>query len=302
MAVHTMLEMRFMDVVMPHLSGSLNTNIYMKVPPGLDITNASAPIPGKYHGVKLQHSLYGLKQSRHMWYQRLRQFIIANHFINDAFLPYIFIKQYMDGFVIIAVYVDDFNLLGTKSTCTATIELFLRKFEMKLLGQTTFCIGLQVFHLKDGSIFLFQTIYINRILKRFNMIDAYPLSTPIVTRSSKEKDPYRLCEEDEETLSENYPYLATVGALLYLATSTRLDIAFAVSVLVRYSAHPTLQHWTGIKHLFHYLKGTKDLRLHYSQSLDPTLVEYADARYRSDPATSKSQIGYIFLRHGAALS
>jgi len=52
MAVHTMLEMRLMDVVTAYLYGYLNTNIYMKVPPGLDTTNASAPILGKYRGVE----------------------------------------------------------------------------------------------------------------------------------------------------------------------------------------------------------------------------------------------------------
>ena len=59
---------------------------------------------------------------------------------------------------------------------------------MKLLGQTTFCIGLQVLHLKDGSIFLSQATYINGILKRFNMIDAHLLSTPMIGRSSKGDD------------------------------------------------------------------------------------------------------------------
>jgi hypothetical protein len=173
---------------------------------------------------------------------------------------------------------------------------------MKLLGQTTFCIGLQVLHLKDGSIFLSQATYINRILKRFNMIDAHPLSTPMVGRSSKGDDPYRPCEEEEEILGEQYPYLAAVGALLYLATSTRPDISFAVSVLARHSARPTLRHWNGIKHLFRYLKGTEHLGLHYTRSANSTLVGYADAGYRSDPATSKSQTGYVFLRHGAAIS
>ena len=302
MAVHGILEMRLMDVVTAYLYGSLNVDIYMKVPHGLESTTTSAPIPGKHRGIKLQRALYGLKQSGRMWYQRLRHFLTAHHFINDTLLPCVFIKRDTLGFVIIAVYVDDLNLVGTQSACAAATQLLIQEFEMKLLGKTTFCIGLQVLHLKDGSIFLSQMTYINRILKRFNMIDAHPLSTPMVCRSNNDNDPYRPCEEEEETLSEQYPYLAAVGALLYLATSTRPDIAFAVSVLARHSARPTLRHWNGIKHLFRYLKGTEDLGLHYTRSIDPTLVGYADAGYRSDPATSKSQTGYVFLRHGAALS
>jgi len=133
--------------------------------------------------------------------------------------------------------------MGTKSTCAAATQLLIHEFEMKLLGKTTFCIGLQVLHMKDGSIFLSRSTYINRILKRFNMIDAHLLSTPMVGRSTKEDDSYRPYDEEEKTLGEQYPYLAAVGTLLYLATSNRPDIAFAVSVFVRHSSRPTLQHW-----------------------------------------------------------
>jgi len=68
---------------------------------------------------------------------------------------------------------------------------------MKLLGKTTICIGLQVLHLKNGSIFLSQMTYIDQILKRFNMIDAYLLSTPMVCRSNKGDYLYHLCKEEE---------------------------------------------------------------------------------------------------------
>jgi len=84
---------------------------------------------------------------------------------------------------------------------------------MKLLDKNTFCIGLQILHLKDGNIFLSQMAYIKRILKRFNMIDAYPLSTPMVARSNKDDDPYCPCEE-KEPLGEQYPYLIAIGTLL----------------------------------------------------------------------------------------
>jgi len=133
---------------------------------------------------------------------------------------------------------------------------------MKFLGKTTFCIGLQVLHLKDGSIFLSQMAYINQILKIFNIIDTYLLSTPMVARSNKDDDLNRPCEEEEELLSEQYPYLIVIGAILYLVTSTRLDIAFVVIVLARHNARLTLRHWNGIKYLLHYLKRNEDLGLH----------------------------------------
>jgi hypothetical protein len=60
---------------------------------------------------------------------------------------------------------------------------------------------------------------------------------------------------------DHSPYLSVVGALLYFANNTRPDIAFAVNLLARYSSAPTKHHWVGIKNIFRYLNGTKDLGL-----------------------------------------
>jgi hypothetical protein len=53
----------------------------------------------------------------------------------------------------------------------------------------------------------------------------------------------------------------TVGALLYLAIATRPDILYVVRVLLRLSKNPGPCHWTAVKHLFCYLKGTLDYKL-----------------------------------------
>ena len=64
---------------------------------------------------------------------------------------------------------------------------------------------------------------------------------------------------------------------MYLANTTRPDIAFAVNLLARYSSAPTRRHWNGIKHILWYLKGTTDMGLFYSVNCSPNLVGYADA-------------------------
>jgi hypothetical protein len=80
------------------------------------------------------------------------------------------------------------------------------------------------------------------------MDKAYPNKPPMAVRSlDKEKDIFRPREEGEEILGLEYPYLSLIGALMYLANSTRLDIAFAVNLLARYSAAPTKRHWKGGK-------------------------------------------------------
>ena len=93
-----------------------------------------------------------------------------------------------------------------------------------------------------------------------------------------------------------------IGALLYLVNCTRLDIAFAVNLLARFSASPTRRHWNGIKHTFWYLKGSQDLGFLYTRNQDMTLVGYSDAGYMSDPHNARSQIGYVFLYGGTAIS
>ena len=83
------------------------------------------------------------------------------------------------------------------------------------------------------------------------MDEAHPLITPMVVRSlDVNKDPFQTQEKDEEILGSEVPYLSAIGALMYLANTTRPDIAFAVNLLARYSSAPTRRHWNGIKHIF----------------------------------------------------
>ena len=70
----------------------------------------------------------------------------------------------------------------------------------------------------------------------------------------------------EVVAMKDIPYVSAVGALLCLATATRPDIAHTVSVLCRFNNNPGMQHWTAVKHLMRYLKGTVDLKLTYAPS------------------------------------
>ncbi|XP_059277702.1 secreted RxLR effector protein 161-like [Lycium ferocissimum] len=135
------------------------------------------------------------------------------------------------------------------------------------------------------------------------MDEAHPLSTPMVVRSlDVNKDPFRPQEKNEEILGPEVPYFSAIGALMYLANTTRLDISFSVNVLARYNCAPTRRHWNGIKHILRYLEGTIDLGLFYSNNCSPNLVGYADAGYLSDPHKARSQPGYVFICGGVAIS
>lgn len=258
--------------------------------------------PKQMYSIKLQRSLYGLKQSGRMWYNRLSDYLINKGYTNNPICPCVFIKKTTSGYVIIAVYVDDLNIIGTSKEIHEVIVLLKEEFEMKDLGKTKYCLGLQIEHMHNG-ILVHQSNYTEKVLKRFNMDKANSLSTPMVVRSLNIKnDPFRPCEDNEEVLGPEVPYLSAIGALMYLANCTRPDISFAVNLLARFSSSPTKRHWNGIKHIFRYLRGTVDLGLFYSNNSKQELIGYADAGYLSDPHKAKSQTGYVFMNGGTAIS
>ena len=75
------------------------------------------------------------------------------------------------------------------------------------------------------------------------MDKSYPLSSPMVVRSLEvTKDLFRPKEENEELFGPKVSYLSAICAVMYLANYTRLDIAFSVNLLARYSSTPTKRH------------------------------------------------------------
>ncbi|KAL2632227.1 hypothetical protein R1flu_016913 [Riccia fluitans] len=161
-----------------------------------------------------------------------------------------------------------------------------------------------IYGLKQAGrgVLLHQSTYIHKILKQFSMDKAHPVRTPMVVRSlDMSRDVLGPRIEIEAVLGHKYPYMAAIGALMYLANTTHPDIAFVVNLLARYSHEPTLRHWTGIKQVFRYLRGTEDMGLYFTGSYD-NLIGYADVGFMSDPHKGKSQTGYVFLSGGATIS
>ena len=302
LAVSKGLDMCFIDVITTYLYGPIDNDIYIKIPRGFTLPEVVNAKPCSMCSIKLQRSLYGLKQSGRMWYNRLSKYLLKEGYANNPVWSCIFIKKSKTGFAIIAVYVDDLNLIGTPEELIRTTNYLKREFGMKDLGKTKFCLGLQIEHFPTG-ILVHQSAYTKKILKRFYMNEAHPLTSLMVVRSLDVKnDPFRHSEKGEELLSPKVPYLSAIGVLMYLATCTLPDIAFLVNLLARYSSAPTRRHWNGKKHILRYLKGTSNMRLFYSKESKQQLLGYADAGYLSDPYKARSQTGYVFSCNGVAIS
>ena len=94
------------------------------------------------------------------------------------------------------------------------------------------------------------------------MQDSKPVKVPIPVgvRLSAKRCPKT--QEEEEDMSR-VPYASAVGSLMYAMVCTRLDIAHAVGVLSRFMSKPGKEHWTTVKRVFRYLRGTSDYGLCY---------------------------------------
>ena len=124
------------------------------------------------------------------------------------------------------LYVDDLNLIGTPEGLLETANYLKKEFKMKDLDKTRYCLDLQIKYFSNG-IFVNQSTYTEKVLKRFYIDKAHPLNSPMIVRSLEvDKDPFRPKEENEKLLGPEVPYLSAIGALMYLANCTRPDIAF----------------------------------------------------------------------------
>ena len=83
--------MRLMDVITTYLYGSINNDIFMKIPKGFKFPEANNTKPRNTCSIKLQQSLYGLKQR--MRYNCLSEYLLKEGYVNNPIRPCIFIKK-----------------------------------------------------------------------------------------------------------------------------------------------------------------------------------------------------------------
>lgn len=142
--------------------------------------------------------------------------------------------------MIVTVYIDDLHLIGTSKLCKHVEKLLTAQFDMKLLGKTSFCLGLQIQHFPHG-VLLHQQAYTRKLLQHFHMDQTHAVAVLMIGQSHSDDDPYQPCSEEEEIIDKQ-KYLTVVGVFTYLTTHTRPDIAFATNILARHSKKPTARH------------------------------------------------------------
>nr|GEU62397.1 copia protein [Tanacetum cinerariifolium] len=163
-----------MDVKSAFLNGFVNKKVYVAQPLGfIDFEKLD-------HVYKLKKALYGLKQAPKAWYDRLKAFLIKHEYKIEMVDNTLFTKKKSSNLTIVQIYVDDIIFSSTcQDMCDEFAKIMHDEFEMSMMGEINFFLGLQIKQMKDG-IFFNQSKYIKEMLKKFGLEDSKPMKTPHV--------------------------------------------------------------------------------------------------------------------------
>jgi hypothetical protein len=141
--------------------------------------------------------LYGLEQAPNAWYERLKSFLLAKGFKLGSIDKTLFLLKHGNGTLLVQIYVDDIIFSGSSHALVSKFSYTMgREFELSMMGELNFFLGLQIKEAQDGTC-VHQGKYTKDALKKFDMGEAKPLSTPMSTMIALDGD------EDGEPVDQN---------------------------------------------------------------------------------------------------
>ncbi|GJR36657.1 retrovirus-related pol polyprotein from transposon TNT 1-94 [Tanacetum coccineum] len=195
-----------MDVKSAFLNSFINEEVYVGQPSGfIDFEKTN-------HVYTLKKALYDLKQAPKAWYDRLKAFLIKHEYKMGMVDNTLFTKKKSSNHIIIQIYVDNIIFGSTcQDMCDEFAKIMHDEFEMSMMGELNFFLGLQIKQIED-EIFFNQSKYIKEMLKKFGLEDSKPMKTPMSSDTKLTKD--EECESVDST-----KYRDMIGSLLYLTAS-----------------------------------------------------------------------------------
>ncbi|MBS1769414.1 MAG: hypothetical protein JSS77_07110, partial [Acidobacteria bacterium] len=270
-----------LDVTAAFLNGKLDSDehVFVYIPDGFAREHEAV--------FKLRRSLYGLHQAPRHWNKVLHDFMISYGMTQSQVDHCLY---FIPGVLYIVCWVDDILVVSPDGAAKAAFKsAFAARFPVRDLGPAQKFLGMELtVDQQHHTVTLTSAAKIAAMLARYGMVDAAVKHTPMAAKTVLVPADFGDDNKDD-VLPEHFPYRELVGALLYLATWTRPDIAFAVSQLARFQAKPTHAHWRAAKHVLAYLKGTAHLGLCYSRDqgvLPSTLPDGSTPLTAARPATA----------------
>ncbi|WVZ58432.1 LOW QUALITY PROTEIN: hypothetical protein U9M48_008708 [Paspalum notatum var. saurae] len=170
-------KLQQMDVKSAFLNGFIEKEVYVRQPPGFESTR----FPDQVY--KLRKALYGLKQAPRAWYARLKSFLLKSRFVMGSIDKTLFLLSRGGDTLIVQIYIDDIIFGGSSHALVSSFaEQMSKEFEMSLMDELQFFLGLSSKAQKEPS-----SIKPN-ILKKFEMGDSKPMTTPMSTNTALDAD------------------------------------------------------------------------------------------------------------------
>jgi len=269
--------------------------------------------------LKLLKALYGTKQASYLWQQTLSKWLtdpLKGGFTRLGTDPCVFVKTENGKQIIVGCYVDDLVVLHDASTQMFMHfrDTFLGHFDGKHIGPLEWFLGVRVQQRANGDFLLDQSKYIKDLLNKFiPNSDTIAFGRKIPYPVSRVKELHEASSDAEIEKVKALPYLQLVGALLYLSTMTRPDIAYMMSILCSFMQNPSMQCYEAAQSVLLYVGHTRDLSLRYShtyavpecfrsywQSIHDNcgVYAYSDASWTAP----KSTCGYSVFMSGAPIT
>ena len=291
---------RQVDYTNAFVQAELKEEVYMEYP------RMFGPKSGIDCVLKLRKSLYGLRQAPRTFFEKLKAGLEERNWKQSAIDPCLFLKRGL----ICVVYVDDTIFAGAdvpalEREITAlgiSTKEQRHTFHLRNEGSVSAFLGIQIEKTGPSTFHLTQTGLIAKVLAATNMTNCNGCDTPATS------DPLHV-DTDGEIFDETWRYDSIIGMLMYLASNTRPDIAYAVHQAARFTHNPRRSHANGIKRILRYLKKTHKEGLIMQPTSDMRVDCYVDADFaglfsvedKQDPISVKSRTGYVIMYRGAPL-
>lgn len=303
-ANQTNMDLTQIDVTAAFLNSGLDEDIYVQQPPGHDDNTGRV-----WH---LRKALYGLKQAAYAWERELSSTLIKIGFKCSEYDPCLFVLRDGKHTALLAAHVDDMLLATTDSSINKrVIDALKSHYKIKVEYQPHWFLKMRITRDRAaGTLKLDNEQYVNEILKRYNMDEVRPCSSPTPNGQYLNKELNEAVAGINSYTSQSHHnqsvdigmYQAAVGSLNYLSSQTRPDIAFAVNQVSRYCHDPQSHHWDAVKHILRYLSSTRAHGITFTRKLALPVNGYSDASHAGDQSDRKSINGWVFRVGGAPIS
>jgi hypothetical protein len=292
------LPSKGIDFVLAFPQADLEVPVYMEMPMGF--VSADDKQRGRYI-LRLNKSLYGLKQASYNWFEKLRSGLCSRGFVQSQVDPCVF---FGDGCIVLT-YVDDVIIIGDTTSKIDNLILSLHdgdeKFAFTDEGSIDKYLGVDIKKIDDTSFEMTQPFLIERITALLGIDNGRthdkltPVGKPLLNKDLNGVD-----------RKYTWQYRSAIGMLTYLTGSVRPEIQMAVHQCARFNNNPKRSHEQAVMRIGRYLLGSKDRGIVFSPDSSKGLEVFVDADFAgmwdpdnaSDADTVYSRTGFTIRYAG----